>query len=233
MGSCSSAALVESGVVSSTTDAAGWHALCPVTTWGERGRLHRCSCSCHDDHNACTLCHCSGDEFELDPVTRQCADRESCTERNAARIAAHPKIQRYRELDRLTAERRAEEEALLTPEERQARVDRKRSGRATPGGGRCQHCGEATRGGLFLAGHDAKLKGELMRAGQAGDVDAIVELHARGWFPKPGNRTIAKYPVAALTEAEAKHQAEPSDVTIERRTRDRWAANVAAGEDGQ
>jgi hypothetical protein len=42
-------------------------------------------------------------------------------------------------------------------------------------------CGGQTKGGRFLPGHDAKLKGKLKRAARAGDRKAADELARRGW----------------------------------------------------
>jgi hypothetical protein len=47
-----------------------------------------------------------------------------------------------------------------------------------PGAGACEHCGEPTKGGRFVPGHDAKLKGELLREGTPG---AEAERILRGW----------------------------------------------------
>lgn len=46
----------------------------------------------------------------------------------------------------------------------------------------CLCCGEPTRGGDFLPGHDAKYKAHLIREALAGgNPDAVTELAARGW----------------------------------------------------
>lgn len=42
-------------------------------------------------------------------------------------------------------------------------------------------CGEYTRGGRFLPGHDAKLKSALLARARAGDTEAQAELERRGW----------------------------------------------------
>jgi hypothetical protein len=52
-----------------------------------------------------------------------------------------------------------------------------RSGGSTTGG-RCEHCGEPTKGGRFIPGHDAKLKGELVREGT---IEAWAEQIIRNW----------------------------------------------------
>lgn len=42
-------------------------------------------------------------------------------------------------------------------------------------------CGGMTKGGMFLPGHDARLKGRLRRAARRGDEGAARELQRRGW----------------------------------------------------
>lgn len=42
-------------------------------------------------------------------------------------------------------------------------------------------CGGTTSGGRFLPGHDAKLKGALIRASRTGDAAATQKLHDLGW----------------------------------------------------
>lgn len=42
-------------------------------------------------------------------------------------------------------------------------------------------CGGMTRGGKFLPGHDARLKGRLKKAAADGDGKAKAELRSRGW----------------------------------------------------
>lgn len=59
-----------------------------------------------------------------------------------------------------------------------------------PGSGRCAHCGEPTKGGIFVVGHDAKLKGVLggaLKSYFAGHLtefplDDVAELVARRWL---------------------------------------------------
>jgi hypothetical protein len=46
------------------------------------------------------------------------------------------------------------------------------------GSGFCEHCGEPTKGGRFIPGHDAKLKGGLIREAT---IEAAAERVIRGW----------------------------------------------------
>lgn len=54
-------------------------------------------------------------------------------------------------------------------------------GPGRPTTGTCECCGETTRGGRFLPGHDARYKAKLKRAWKDGDADAHKELQTRGW----------------------------------------------------
>lgn len=59
------------------------------------------------------------------------------------------------------------------------RARRRASRSARPKGpGVCEHCGEPTKGGRFIPGHDAKLKGDLIREGTP---EATAERVIRGW----------------------------------------------------
>lgn len=47
--------------------------------------------------------------------------------------------------------------------------------------GTCECCGEATKGGKFLPGHDARLKSRLRNEAKNGSKEAAAELKERGW----------------------------------------------------
>lgn len=64
------------------------------------------------------------------------------------------------------------------------------------GSGHCEHCGLPTKGGRFVPGHDAKLKGDLQREAQSDDpkirIPALVESAIRAadntkWAIPPSN----------------------------------------------
>jgi hypothetical protein len=86
--------------------------------------------------------------------------------------------------------------SMLAPPPSQ-RAPRTRIARAT-GPGRCEHCGGETKGGRFIPGHDAKLKGDLVREATE---EATAERIARGWtiaakamqdFSRPAQLRIGK-----------------------------------------
>lgn len=98
---------------------------------------------------------------------------------------------------------------------------------ADPLGGRCNHCGLPTKGGRFVAGHDAKLKGELMRAatdesGLAGRAfAATLEIIARGWLKRP--QLINSEVLKAAEDQYQEMNDEQVNLWLADRNRERWA----------
>lgn len=228
-GACRTAAMVDAGEVQSSLTGAEWHAKCgiaamtPGDTPSKKGQpripeLLRCSCSCVDDDPRCRICKTN--DVELDPELHQCADEIACHGRVEAKLEASPRHHQYRQIQLEAAAARRE---ARTDEDGEP-VRRQRERKVDPMGGRCNHCGEPTKGGRFVAGHDAKLKGDLKRAAIAGEVDALVEILARGWLPK--GKSTSQYD-AVMEQALVAHEAEPSDATIARRTEARWAESKA------
>jgi hypothetical protein len=60
----------------------------------------------------------------------------------------------------------------------------KKKGTPKPKTGQCECCGESTRGGRFLPGHDAKLASSLRLRVKNGDQAAYDEMKRRGWLSK-------------------------------------------------
>lgn len=222
LGSCKTAGMIEAGQVGSTTPVADWHAQCRGGHINERGRVTLCDCPCHEGQHACI--ECGEGRTELDP-DRRCVDREGCLERFRETLANHPRHQAWAKIreaaDREKAEKRAEEEGQVA-----AGTRRPRNGK-TPQP--CQHCGEMTKGGLFVMGHDAKLKGILMRAGADGDVVSIVELKLRGWFPTAG-RGADRYTAGDVRAADELIQEVKTEDFLAERVAIRLEA-IAAGAD--
>lgn len=177
MSDCGIAQFQQKQVVQSGRSPGWWHDHCKGGHVNERGQITLCECGCHEAKPFCI--DCGSNRSELDDW-RRCIDREGCLENLKQAIEANPRTAKYREIDRLAAAARAEsrEAAGLEPvkEAKPAKVPQP-----------CGHCGELTKGGQFLAGHDAKLKGILARAGADGGVGAVVELKLRCWF-KPSPR---------------------------------------------
>lgn len=145
--------------------------------------LYFCTHPSHEDQSFDTCLECGERGVELDPFFG-CTDVDGCQERQADRRRQNPLWQMLQESkavgDAVRAEKAAERTAKRG-DDATPRAPRE----ADPLGGRCNHCGEATKGGRFLAGHDAKLKGELMRQAQEDDTNAMLELLVRNWMKRP------------------------------------------------
>ncbi len=127
-------------------------------------RYTTCNCTCHNTQPTRCL-RCNSAEHDL--ATGYCIDTDAC---DAELERTLNSSELYQQLRAIRAKVRAE------------RAEQEQPTRTTrPTTGRCEHCGAPTRGGRFVAGHDAKLKGELKRAAEAGDIDALLELHVRNW----------------------------------------------------
>lgn len=72
---------------------------------------------------------------------------------------------------------------------RQGPKKKAKAGPPRPRAGKCECCGDPTKGGRFLPGHDAKLASSLKERVQAGDVEAYEEMKSRNWL----NKLPAKY----------------------------------------
>lgn len=212
---CQHAEDIEEGVkpvtVSSkqeTMDAEFWHLKCPIATV-QGARLTLCASDWHHHHARCWVCHGRvADGVELDPERRNCVDLPACAERAKIRLEAHPGYDRWRQFKETVAERQAAEAAA------NGHQPKKRTPSNRPTSGRCEHCGEPTKGGRFVAGHDAKLKGQLIREAGEGSVAAVAEAMARNWY-KPG-----RYPELE-DEAFAIVQATETETLIQQRTAER------------
>lgn len=184
------------------------------TTWLCSAPWHEAEAKCH----RCGFDHGDPASPDFDPTRRQCLDRSDCeaerARRTAEKMATDPLMRLIVEIrdeaareraDRNAekARRRAEEAARAagTGNGSEAAGDtsetlgRVRPVRAPRSPQRCHcGCGGMTKGGMFVAGHDMKLKGALYRLARAADgpwekLDsetrgAIGEIYARGWNPK-------------------------------------------------
>lgn len=146
-------------------------------------RLVLCSCPNHQGEDArCTDC---GEQSPVvDLATRRCTDPEGCRDRVETKQRANPLHTMLQEVQQVAQASKA----TKTPAK--AMTARKRTAEPRPKTGRCQHCGETTKGGLFVAGHDAKLKSALAKIAygdgrKADRVAAAAEMIARGWARKP------------------------------------------------
>lgn len=172
-----------------------------------------CPCGCHADRpRACLRCRYRETRIgEVDATRLTCLDREACADRCADRQARNPlhlqlvevirdgEVERIR--SRLEAATRRERNIVpkveTTTPDAPAPTEAKPARIPKPKTGACHHCGATTKGGLFVAGHDAKLKGELQKAAydpdgrKADRVTAAAEMLARSWNRKPLPEDIA------------------------------------------
>lgn len=165
-GWCSSAKLIEEGRMPTTGDPDELRAKCPIVIVGANGIAHRCSDPSHEGVDVSNICKTCGYKSDTGEVTDYaCVETEECTARVRDRLMASPTYRLLQEC------REASERANV---ERNA----SRPGKAP---GRCEHCGEATKGGRFRMGHDAKLKSQLMGSAREGSAADLAELLARKW----------------------------------------------------
>lgn len=159
----------------------GLHRSCPGAVRTPRGLL-LCSCGVpdfgHPPRPRCLDCH-EERIAELDTAKWVCVDQYGCAARVQARKDASPLYQmlircRVSAVNTRRRQRALSEaiRAVLPIDEDAEYVVVRTRTPAKPKVGQCLCCGEATRGGRFLPGHDAKYKGATLRAARAGDLAA-------------------------------------------------------------
>lgn len=138
----------------------GIHASCPrATRNGDRAavKIVTCDCSvpgCGDQVLRCLDCKHEGQD-EIDPANWSCIDQYACQARQERNRANNPLVQKFIEIRRTAMARVANENA-----EKQTKAGK-------PKTGSCVHCGEETKGGKFLPGHDAAYVSGLVAASLA------------------------------------------------------------------
>jgi hypothetical protein len=170
--------------------ATGHHGSCPgaVRNAQPGGKLVKCYCCERSPY--CIDCRATE---QIDPSTWSCTDKLSCNLRVAERLATSPLHQQLQECRSDSAERarriRLQTEVIRMgldpdeideferPQEKKLRVPRSTTGA-------CECCGEPTRGGRFLPGHDARLASRLVARIKDGDLQAQEEMVNRGWEGK-------------------------------------------------
>lgn len=118
-------------------------------------KLITCECTepgCGDQILRCTYCK-TEEEGAIDPNDWSCFDREACTDRIQTRLVSNPLYQELIEIRSTAMAKVANENA-----EKAAK-----KAVAAPKVGKCLHCGEATKGGNFLPGHDAAYVSALVK----------------------------------------------------------------------
>jgi hypothetical protein len=138
----------------------GNHELCPagVASMGG-GKVWRCGCGCPQSRQIkCLSCGNREDEWpahaEIDATTWRCTDLDACAARVETRLASNPTVAMIRAINDQNGD------GTATP--RLPRVGARPTAR--PKEGKCLHCGEPTKGGLFLPGHDAAYLSQTVKA---------------------------------------------------------------------
>lgn len=188
--------------------AQGHHRSCPRAT-RYNGKLWVCQCRTGaEQHHSIYCLECKHDQV-VDIQNWACIDPHACAVRRQQRNEANPlwrMIQRAKVHG--AVERKAKKHKMETvlagidPEsdesiervhalldsvtnlERKNPKKPKRSGPPKPRVGKCECCGEATRGGRFLPGHDARLAARLVQRVSEGELAAYEELEQRNWLKK-------------------------------------------------
>lgn len=201
--------LVKTGLWRCGFCTAGNHSSCPAMVRNGRARqpgdhpelsptgpvrLVLCYCCGHLREPRCLDCG-THDSTQIDDVAWQCISPAACAERIKLRQRNDPIYQmiqrcksdaavRRRAIEQSTARMwqgiPPDEDVLLDAMIKAKRTPRAKSEPRTPGA--CECCGEPTKGGRFLPGHDAKLKSVLRaRVKHHNDQEAKAELERRGW----------------------------------------------------
>lgn len=150
----------------------GQHARCRTGYWNPKTKsLAICPCKQHAGEPVrCRLCR--HEATEGNPLIGDlmiCQDQDGCAGRLADKADANPTMQMIREIRAaLRTSVQTDEQGNEVVVVRKTRAERKAEAR--PKTGKCLCCGEATKGGLFLPGHDARFVSRLAADVESGDV---------------------------------------------------------------
>ena len=188
--------------------AMGHHRSCPRAT-RHNGKLWLCRCAEGEgEHHGLYCLECKHDRpDEVSEQTWACLDRYACEARRQARNERNPLWRMVHRSkvhgDLVRKAKRLEMENMLAGIDvtQDAAIDRlhsildgiaatKKTTRVRkpsppkPTTGKCECCGEPTKGGRFLPGHDARLASRLVQQALGGDAAALEELRTRNWTKK-------------------------------------------------
>lgn len=128
----------------------GRHDLCPGGVLnGNQVEVVVCPCTCDTPKLRCLDCNARED---VNPATWTCNDADACAQKRAARLA---------EFEKTTAGSLMAEGGPK-PRAKAAKASERAPKAAKTGS--CLCCGEPTKGGLFLPGHDARYLARTVQA---------------------------------------------------------------------
>jgi hypothetical protein len=160
----------------------GHHRSCPSAVRTPTG-LILCHCPDCPHPTRCLECgHATPDELDLDYWA--CQDKAECNDRVRTRKADSPMVRMLQQCRSDAAIARRQSRQVVADvraqtwdeDEVPTHIDPK------PVSGLCGCCGQPTKGGRFLPGHDARLKSRLRDASRRGDPEATQQLVDRGWY---------------------------------------------------
>lgn len=160
------------------------HHQCKVAMTSPGGTVVRCGCDCH-----------TGDEpvHDLRNPCKVCGETLQIAHDCDSVIAKRDLNPTYRRLQEAKA-------MVAANSNGHAKVQRIKA-EPRPKVGRCEFSGEATKGGRFLSGNDARLKSVLKKRAETGDVEALAELLARNWpYPETTKTLFNKADKMATVE---------------------------------
>lgn len=130
----------------------GNHDRCPGGVEHRGGLIWKCGCAEHPPVLRCVDCGNTNPQ-EVDSQRYRCLDKQDCKDRATHRTDNNPVVVKIREIKQMSETETTEKPA------RQPRA---------PKVGYCVHCNEPTKGGKFVAGHDARWISELVKAVMGG-----------------------------------------------------------------
>lgn len=133
------------------------HDKCPGAIRNGNLSIYKCGCSCAEQKTPrCTECHTTDQDNLGRPWL--CDDRDACQARIDAKLKESPLHQ------------------IITALQAKPKSEPRRPAAITKAPGQCQCCGEPTKGGKFLPGHDStwlKTIAAQVNSGQADRTEQI------------------------------------------------------------
>lgn len=152
--------------------------------WDQSHQLYICPCECNVGHTRCT--RCGQRDVEVTTDTSVCVDVEGCDGELAKKRANNPSYM---------AILAAREAAMGSRKASEARPVPRPGSASRSSSGACLCCGEPTRGGLFLPGHDARyvsLQADAFLAADPDEKSALLDKLETQLSPKLMAKWVAR-----------------------------------------